>query len=31
MFVLGMSRNGKTEWKMGDGTTLKEFEEKELR
>ena len=31
MFVLGMSRNGKTEWKMEDGTTLKELEEKELR
>lgn len=31
MFVLGMSRNGKTEWKMEDGTTLKELEEKELK
>ena len=31
MFVLEMIRNGKTEWKMEDGTTLKELEEKELR
>lgn len=31
MFVLGISRNGKTEWKTEDGTTLKDLEEKKFR
>ncbi|MSS77132.1 DUF4357 domain-containing protein [Anaerococcus sp. WCA-380-WT-2B] len=31
MFVLGMSRNGKTDWKNKDGLTLKELEEKEIQ
>lgn len=31
MFVLGMSRNGKTDWKTKGGTTLKELEEKEIQ
>lgn len=30
MFVLGMSRNGRTEWKTKSGETLKELEEKEM-
>lgn len=30
MFVLGISRNGKTDWKTKGGTTLKELEEKEI-
>ena len=30
MFVLGISRNGKTEWKTEDGTTLKDLEEKKF-
>lgn len=31
MFVLGMSRNGKTDWKTKGETTLKELEEKEIQ
>ena len=31
MFVLGMSRNGKIDWKREDGTTLKALEEKEMK
>ncbi|WP_297790064.1 GIY-YIG nuclease family protein [uncultured Anaerococcus sp.] len=31
MFVLGMSRNGKTEWKTKAGITLKALEEKEIQ
>jgi hypothetical protein len=31
MFVLGMRKNGKTEWKTADGITLKELEEKEIQ
>lgn len=30
MFVLGMSRNGRTELKIKSGETLKELEEKEM-
>ncbi len=28
MFVLGMSRNGRTEWKTKEGINIKELEEK---
>lgn len=31
MFVLGMSRNGKTDWKTKGGTTLKALEEKKIQ
>lgn len=30
MFVLGLSRNGRTDWKNKDGLTLKEIKEKEM-